>query len=441
MSASLIRATGRLHGLSRILARPFDARLLPVMAVLVIIITIFPWRPAQPQTYSGFDRDLSFVSLRGGWPNPGVIKWNATGATFVAESNSKPTLDLVTSENDFAVNFSARPLLDGLHTYPLVARFWYPSRGDFVDLRFDSDKKALTIVSGSYSQPDQVISVLGSYGVGSTYLIHMAWRHGSALAVEVKGPDKLQSHYSLSRASGLRLFAEPFVDFSMASNAVLKSRAAAEVSGFTLAIPATTRFASMVEDQRLRLLSLLVLAWCAISVVLSRRKRPRPTSRLELVPLALLKRQNAAVALRGIALIVLAALVYWAAAHIDGHPFDRLSQESWMDVLQRFGLRSLYSRTSAIPDAAVRGNPLIAAPWSPAEFAYPPGSHTSTGPLQSCGVSSVEGLFRCRILPSWFSGSRPSASRCWPRGAYSCTPHRLSSSRGAGQPLSEVYSS
>jgi hypothetical protein len=56
-------------------------------------------------------------------------------------------------------------------------------------------------------------------------------------------------------------------------------------------------------------------------------------------------------------------------APVDGHPYDRLAQESYAYVSQSYGLGSLYDRTSVIPDAAVRGGH---ASWSSPPFAYPP---------------------------------------------------------------------
>jgi len=250
-------------------------------------------------------------------------------------------------------------------TVPFRVRLWYPGQGHALDLRFLAESKPTIVAGRSTWSQYGAKQVLGTYQAAATYHVRVDWEPEQRGAFHVITPGGESLAYETEQSTGFGLFQDPFVVLTIDSSAAQESHAVLAVTNFRLTIPAKTRFALSVSDARLKLLTLAIVVWffgylfyhAARAGTWKRGRGGLPTLRWRWVFVT------------AFGVLALSTL-YAAVALIDGHPFDRLSQESWAYVIDQYGLGALYGRSSAIPDAAVRGG---LVPWSPAEFAYPPG--------------------------------------------------------------------
>jgi hypothetical protein len=251
---------------------------------------------------------------------------------------------------------------------PAMISIWHPRENNAITLMFTtaSAKLAVDVVTQDAMAPPTTTELM-TYSPGSIYHIRVAWTHDKRLVFRITGPARDTVAYTIDSSSGLALFREPFVNLSVEASAPVGAENALELRNVALIVPASTRFAENVSDQRLTLLTMAILVWALAHLTYlvvrartawSGRRRWRSPRRMP-------------VGRTLVVLVVIAALcsVYTAASYLDGHPFDRLSQEGATYVINQYGIGAVYGRTSAIPDAVLRGG----NPWSPAEFVYPPG--------------------------------------------------------------------
>lgn len=292
--------------------------------------------------------------------------------SVVGVPNFKIAIDWLDSQQrhiSYGANWSAwapfqQPLV------PATISVWHPRRNYAISLEFTGALKpkieAVTRDTGGSVSTQE----LADYEAGKTYHVVVTWMHAQNAAFRVTGPDRKTVTYSIGRQSGFGLFSDPFANLSIGTSAPLGATSSLEISQVKLIIPAHSRFAQSVSDWRLTLLTWVIVLWLLAYVsayfITQRlgRRSGLPSFRGAVARL-----------IRWRSLVVLASLgalcaLYAAATVIDGHPFDRLSQESWAYVINQYGIGALYGRSSAIPDSIVRGG---TGPWSPAEYAYPPG--------------------------------------------------------------------
>lgn len=251
---------------------------------------------------------------------------------------------------------------------PATISLWHPRRDNEIDLQFlGALQPSIAVVTRSYGKVKT--TVLEPYTPGSSYQIRLGWTHANSARFHIRNPDGSAVDYSVDRGSGLGLFNDPFVNLSVKASAPLGASSSLELDGAQLTIPARTRFATNAADWRLNTLTWAILAWLVLyglrTVALKTRsggiKWPTPRGWFSYVTL-----WRATFVL---AAAILAASMYTVTARWDGHPFDRLTQESAMYVINQYGVGDVYSRTGAVPDGAIRG---ATVSWSPAEFVYPP---------------------------------------------------------------------
>jgi hypothetical protein len=252
---------------------------------------------------------------------------------------------------------------------PVSINLWYPSDPTAVALQF-SDVNKPTILIATTTAKDTSAAILGEYVSGNTYHVDVSWHHGLKATFRVTTPATSQLTYSVERSSGLAIFNEPFVNLSIAASPAGPDTSSIAIANYQLTIPSETRFATNVSDSRLVWLTWIVVGWFVVSMVALGIRRRRWPSRPHLTSTVFGRmRPNSRWLIGLLGLSALGALCI-LAAQLDGHPFDHLSQGSAAYVIGQYGLGALYGRTSAIPDAIIRGGTV---PWNPAEFVYPPG--------------------------------------------------------------------
>ena len=249
---------------------------------------------------------------------------------------------------------------------PASVSIWHPRRNNAIDLEFNGALQPKIEVVTRDATGILSTKELGDYEAGKTYHVAVTWKHGKSAAFQITGSDGKSMVYSIDRQSGFGLFSDPFVNLSVGTSAPLGATSAVEIRNVQLTIPAQTRFSQSVSDWRLSLLTWVIVLWLA-TYVTAYLIVHAPGSRSVVQALGRSMRWRTPSILVGLAAV---GCLYAAAATIDGHPFDRLSQESWAYVVDQYGIGALYGRTSTIPDSIVRGG---SGPWSPAEYAYPPG--------------------------------------------------------------------
>jgi hypothetical protein len=249
---------------------------------------------------------------------------------------------------------------------PATISLWHPRKGNAIDLQFVTAPRQTIDVVTRNAQGTIGRTILADYVPGKTYEITLVWNHARSAAFRVVTPDGKVLRYTIDRKSGFGLFRDPFVNLSIKASAPHGATSVVRVSHAKLFIPAQTRYALNVSDIHLTWLTYGILAWLAAYLALRASALAR-LGWLAVNGFTRLLRLRTVLIAAGIAGLCVA---YSIAALADGHPFDRLSQESAGYVMSQYGVGALYGRTTAVPDAAVRG---AAFPWNPAEFVYPPG--------------------------------------------------------------------
>ena len=253
---------------------------------------------------------------------------------------------------------------------PAIVSLWHPRRNNAINLEFTGALQPTIAVVSIDGTNSPTTKTLGDYEAGKTYHIALVWKHAQSATFSVKTPEGKNLVYSIDRKSRLGLFDEPFVNLSVGSSAPPGATSTLEIRHVKLIIPAQTRFAQNVSDWRLNVLTwaivLWLLAYVAAYVITHNWGHWSALLRWRTTVVRALSWRTVAI-LAGLGAL---CALYAAAAIVDGHPFDRLSQESAAYVIDQYGVGTIYGRTSAIPDSAIRGG---SGPWSPAEFVYPPG--------------------------------------------------------------------
>jgi hypothetical protein len=250
---------------------------------------------------------------------------------------------------------------------PARISLWHPRRGNAINLEFGASLRPTIAITTQDARGVSGGKVLGDYVPGATYHISLIWKHARSASFVITTPEGKAMAYEIDRSSGLGLFDDPFVNLSIQASAPRGATSSVEITNPTLIIPARTRYALNVSDLHLIWLTWGILAWLLLyaSIHANRylRSRRRVTTRRR-------ARRAKWRVLAALAAISVLAPLYLVAGLADGHPFDRLSNESAAYVVDQYGIGALFGRTSAIPDALIRGGTV---PWNPAEFVYPPG--------------------------------------------------------------------
>ncbi len=356
-------------GLHRMRATLFSEWALLVIAGAIVAMTVFPWQAAKPNTYDGFDKSLLFIDRQSGGGS-GVVSIDPTRAVLSATPQTQPTIHLITSLTKFSARFEASitsvPEYSGT---PLEIRAWYPGSRSSVFIRFNS---AHQIVGGTQEEwRDQSPVKIASYRLGSPTQVEVLGDPGKSVQFNITAPDGASSTYRVTRESDLSLFRQPFLDLSVGSLGSVQGTASVILQNFRLTTPTTSYLTSRINDPRASIASLLIVTWFVAYMVRRRHSSRRGITR----PRRLRESPRPKIAFRRpMALLLLGALGFFALvgalAFIDGHPYDRLSQETWSYVIQHYGLGSLYDRTITAPDSAVRGG---GPAWSTLGYSYPPG--------------------------------------------------------------------
>ena len=348
---------------------------LVAMAALAIVVIVFPWTVAGPSVYRGFDSKLLYVDAAGN----ARADFNSGGAVLTTPLDSHVTLHAVTSVDDFSAALTATVQQDASASrgLPLGIRLWFGQvgtsyYGPSINLRFLPGPDREIVGSIFDGNKERLVTALGPYVTGQTYRIFVDWHKGTAGSFRIVNPDGTTSRYAVDRSSGLALFDGRYVNLSFDSVASDGNQRVV-LSDFSLAIPSQTTFATKASDPRLVVVAGLIAGWslafAAYQLMTRRHRSPfAPGTKVEEAP-----RANWFARPRTYGFVMLGILglgvLYGLVAPIDGHPYDRLAQESFIYVSQGYGLGALYDRTSVVPDAAVRGGH---ASWSTLSFAYPP---------------------------------------------------------------------
>ena len=258
---------------------------------------------------------------------------------------------------------------------PLRVSLWYPAVNDRINLAFVSNGAPQVVADITDPQGRSTQAhTLGAYTPGVTYGISVDWHVGRGAVLALTDSSGSVARYVVQRNQARSLFDQPFVNLTVDAAAPQGSGSSAEISNYRLAIPSATRLAVNIDDGRSGLVIALVVAWLILYLVgalprgiaWARKISARNRSGVGRRRMPFTSRRTL---LACIALASLLAL-YGVASLIDGHPFDRLSQETAIYITHSYGLGALYGRSTTVPDAAIRGGTV---PWAPAEFAYPPG--------------------------------------------------------------------
>jgi hypothetical protein len=343
---------------------------LVALAAVTVAVVVFPWTVAGPSVYHGFDGNLMYVDAT----KNARADFAGGRAVLTTAPGSQVTVDAVTTTDNLSSSFDVTVQQDatGNLSLPLGVRLWFPHigtslTGTSINVRFRDRQVVGSIFDGTQ---ERMATVLGTYVSGQTYHVKVDWHKGAEGVIGIVGPDGTAMRYSADRSTGLLLFDERYVDFSLDSVAADGAQRV-ELSNFSLAIPAQTTFATKANDPRLIVVTTLIVLWfvafAGYQLLNRRRLATLPTTAPAQSRSGWLRNPKTP----GLLIVgTLAAIaLYVVIAPVDGHPYDRLAQESYAYVSQSYGIGSLYDRTSTIPDAAVRGGH---TPWSSPPFAYPP---------------------------------------------------------------------
>ena len=344
----------------------FSAPVLVGLAAVAVITLFVPWQPAPPTVYKGFDRNLLFVDLKEGWgPVPGTVAVASNLLTLNASPNSKPTVHLVTGETPFKAEFDA--LVDQLPASPgqgLAVNLWFPATTGDSGITLAVEGGSHPRIEGGTFDRGRTVSTetMAPFQPSARYHIWVDAIPGQSATVSVRLDDGRVVRFARDRSSGLTLFRAQYMNLSVSAWAPTGSQpAVVSLTNYQLALPAQSLLASKVSDWRLIALTALLLVYFVGFVLYQVRLDAIRRWRRQRIPI-----KKVAI------MAILGGLIfagYARLAPMDGHPYDRLSQETWMYVLQHNGLGSLYDRTLMVPDAAVRGGRV---PWSMVGYSYLP---------------------------------------------------------------------
>jgi len=338
------------------------------MALLTVGTIVIPWRLAEPHVYNGLDRNLLYVEKTG----PSRADFVGGNALITVPQGSAATLHLVTTPNDFGAAFNVVVVQDDSATpsgSPLVVRTWFPSSPTSIDIRFTSGSLRHVVAGTSQGGHFDALADLGDYELGKPYRVVVDWHKGKSAAVRTYGPDGGRATHVFDRSTAPDLFSRHFVNLSLDSPESGSNRVVA-LSDFSMVIPPQTIFAARASDWRLTVMTLAIVSWFLAVLgyqLIPRLRKGSGASRPNNRTISFSARLPAAVAVAGGILLLIAANI--ALSAIDGHPYDRLAQESYAYISDQYGIEALYERTDYVPDAAVRGGH---SPWSSPPFAYPP---------------------------------------------------------------------
>jgi hypothetical protein len=352
-----------------VLAVSFSRATTGLVAVVALATLFLPWHLAAPRVYPGLDPNLIFVNQKGSGVQNGTVVVTGDAALITARASSTPTIHLVDSESDFSAGLDITPQAAFSQPFvPATISVWHPRQNNAISLQFTGGGTQPTLALVVQDAAAKSTSTnLMSYTPGSTYHVSVVWIHGRNLTFRITDPGGNTVVDTVDSSSGLGLFREPFVNLSIEASAPPGAESTLAIRNVTLVVPAETRFAINVSDPRLTWLTIGILGWTLayLGYLLIRITRASSVRSRR----GFIRRLKT---WRTVAILAVAAAlfsIYAAASFLDGHPFDRLSQESAAYVINQYGIGAVYGRTSAIPDAVLRGG----NPWSPAEFVYPPG--------------------------------------------------------------------
>ena len=346
----------------------FSSQVLVAVALLAAGVVLVPWQPAASQTFKGFDTNLLYVEKSGS----STVDFKGGDALISTQPGSAATLHTLSTPNNFTANFNITIEQANSGTpaaLPFAARLWFPGTSSWIAIEFRPGPDGHIFGGSFYGFHELALTDLGPYATGVAYQVVVSWQREVAAVLSVMQPSGSTTAFTVSRSDGFALFASHFVNLSLTSSAADASQRVA-ISQFNLVIPPVTAFAAKAADWRLTALSAAIVVWFLAYVA----RRFLPTLSLSrpvqfMTTGAFRSPHN----LGNKTLVVLGALVfvavYAALAPVDGHPYDRLAQESYAYVSVRYGLGALYQRTDYIPDAVVRAGHTS---WSSPPFAYPP---------------------------------------------------------------------
>jgi hypothetical protein len=254
---------------------------------------------------------------------------------------------------------------------PLRVRVWYPANYGVVDLRFLPDPTHSVVAGTQDGHGYTAVSELGRYQVGKPFHIRVVVNPGKSIRFVAGDREAGARSYQQDRGD-LDLFSQPYLNLSFDATAATGFGTSTELTNFELLIPAQTLLSSKASDLRLDIALGLILAWFIMFLAVhygTRLVRIGPSLMSEIdrarsaLPTGLTRVALAVGSLSAVLILLL------LASFLGGHPYDRMSQETWAYVIQQYGIGSIYDRTNAAPDSLVRGGH---AAWSSLGFAYMP---------------------------------------------------------------------
>lgn len=255
---------------------------------------------------------------------------------------------------------------------PFQLKVWYPSEYTWIDVRFLPDPTR-SVVAGTKGPREYVnTKILTAYQVGRPVHLHVAAAPGQKITVAAVDESQRSVQLTESKISGIDLFKQPYLNLTFAATGPTNAPTLARVANYDLSIPAHTELSTKVSDWRLGFVLVVLFIWFVAylaynhgRVLLMRARSLRGAGPVGVVSFHGFSIGHAALA----AAVVASLAVLGLASFVGGHPYDRLSQEAWTYVIDRYGIGAIYDRTNAVPDSLVRGG---YAPWSSLGFAYMP---------------------------------------------------------------------
>lgn len=223
--------------------------------------------------YSGFDRNLIFMSPAGPAKVAGTVDVNTTNLSITAVPGSHPTVHLITTPLSFSARFDVQIVSESAGSSPLRVGFWSPETraGQFLifDGNTNSSIRETTIVQGTVAQDlvggtttDDV--VLGHYSVGQLYRVTLTVNRRDQTIVTRVESSELQATSMVTGRAAPEVFDafRPTVTLSSSSD---QGIARVNVSNYILTLPSQPSSVAE-ESERVndgRATALVVIIWVA----------------------------------------------------------------------------------------------------------------------------------------------------------------------------------
>lgn len=339
------------------------------LAIVALIATpAGVWRhPTNDSVYTGFDPNLTFVSLTGPSSQPGNVAFSQDQLTIAAAPGSHPTVHLITTPLSYSAAFDVNVISDSPDSVPLSMGLWSPATGAGYYLVFDPNGNIIRTETVSAGVPRQDLvggtaepgKILGHFTLGQTYHVIVTVDHIAntmGFQTGTSGSDTLTP----TQAPGVFNAFRPTLTLS--ASAVTGTSEVA-VRNYIVTVPsqpsASAEETVKVDDPTARLLVVVLLIASLVICVIGGARWLLMRRAIAPKVSAIWARLNVRILLLLVGAAALYLLLNLTLFGVASPHFDVVAAKVWSYVAFKYGLADLYYRTVLVPAAgAWQGTPV-----------------------------------------------------------------------------------